>query len=537
MAAPVTRLQPAKLPTLPASTTPEQRYWQSFTSPLLIHEYGSVTSINFCATTPHDFAITSSTLVKVFSSKTRTVAKTISRFKDTAYSAQIRRDGKVLAAADASGLLQIFDLQSRAVLRTWGGEHEMPVQAVRWNPRDLTALATGGDDATVRLWELPVGKSVATLKGHEDYVRSLAYIPGSTFGGIVSGGYDKMAKLWDPRAPGQAALSFSQHAAVEDVLPMPGGTTLLVAAGNTVTVWDIIAAREIAVLANHQKTVTALTQTSGSDGSKRRVLTGALDGHVKIYDAASWTVVHGVKYPKPVLSLGVSPDEKHLAVGMVDGLLSIRTRLSGKQKDAVKEKERAMDLIMKGIDPRSVDANGKKKRSGNKERRLKGMDYKGENEDIVIDIPKRAKRERAFEKKLRKGAFADALDLVLGPKGQGDPMMVLAVVKELVYRGAVTAALANRDEETLEPVLRWCLRCVGDPRMVPVVAEVLEKVLDLYSHALGQSPEFDKLVGKLAARIRMEVGNARMASRAVGMIGLLVAGNNSGVRERAAIEV
>lgn len=530
MAAPVTRLQPAKLPTLPASTTPEQRYWQSFTSPLLIHEYASVTSINFCASTPHDFAITSSTLVKVFSSKTRTVAKTISRFKDTAYSAQIRRDGKILAATDASGLLQIFDLASRAVLRTWSGEHETAVQAVRWNPRDLTALATGGDDATVRLWELPSSKSVTTLKGHEDYVRSLAYIPGSTFGGIVSGCYDKTAKLWDPRAPGQAALTFSHDSAVEDVLPMPGGTTLLVAAGNAVTVWDLVAAREIAVLANHQKTVTTLAQTSGLDGTRRRVLTGALDGHVKIYDAASWSVVHGVKYPKPVLSLAVSPDEKHLAVGMVDGLLSIRTRLSGKQKDAVKERERAMDLIMKGIDPRSVDANGRKKRSGNKERRLKGRDYKGDQEDIIIEAPKRPKKERTFEKKLRKGAYADALDLVLGPNGLGEPMMVLAVVKELVYRGAVTAALANRDEETLEPVLKWCLRCVGDPRMVGIVGEVLEKVLDLYSHALGQSPEFDALVAKLAARIRMEVNNARMASRAVGMIGMLMAGNEGVVQ-------
>lgn len=296
---------------------------------------------------------------------------------------------------------------------------------------------------------------------------------------------------------------------------------MLCATGNVVRVWDVVAAREIAVLSNHQKTVTSLAHTT--TGEKRRVLTGALDGHVKIYDTASWTVVHGVKYPAPILSLAVSPDEKHLAVGMVGGLLSIRTRHSGGEKDTVKEKERAMDLIMKGLDPRAVDK--RKGKSGNKARKLKGLDYKGEEELIIEAVPKRAKKERAFEVDLRKGRYADALDRVLGPTGRGEPSMILTVVKELLYRNAVSKALANRDEEGLRPVIEWCVRCVGDPRMVGVVVEVVEAVLDLYSHALGQSVEFDKLVTRLMTRVNNEVENARQSQRAVGMLGMLVAGN------------
>jgi U3 small nucleolar RNA-associated protein 15 len=527
MAAPVQRLQPTKLPALPSSTTPEQRYWRTFASPLLIHEYSNVTSIHFSPHAPHDFAVTSSALVKVFSSKTRAVSKTISRFKDTAYAGQIRKDGKVMAAADATGTVQVFDLASRAVLRTWTGEHKAAAQALRWNPRELTGLVTGGDDATVRIWDLPARESVTTFTGHDDYVRSVVYLPvggaASSMGGlVVSGSYDTTARIWDPRVGGKAAMTFRHDTAVEDVLAMPGGTTVLCATGNVVRVWDIVAAKEIAVLSNHQKTVTSLAQTAGSE--KRRVLTGALDGHVKIYDTASWTVVHGVKYPAPILSLGVSPDEKHLAVGMVGGLLSVRTRRSGGEKDIVKERERAMDLIMKGLDPRAVDK--KKGKSGNKARKLKGLDYKGQNEEMVIDAaPKRPKKERAFEADLRKGRYADALDRVLGPRGSGEPQMVLTVVKELVYRNAISKALANRDEEGLRPVVEWCVRCAGDPRMVVVVAEVIEKVLDLYSHALGQSVEFDKLVGKLTKRIAGEVTNARQAQRAVGMLGMLIAGN------------
>jgi U3 small nucleolar RNA-associated protein 15 len=524
MAAPVQRLQPTKLPALPSSSTPEQKYWRTFASPLLIHEYSNITSIHFSPHSPHDFAITSASLVKIFSSKTRSVSKTISRFKDTAHAGQIRRDGKVLAAADVTGTVQVFDLASRAVLRTWSDEHKTPVQALRWNPRELTGLVTGADDTTVRIWDLPARESVTTFTGHEDYVRSVAYLPSSTSGLVVSGSYDTTARIWDPRTGGKAGMTFRHDAAVEDVMAMPGGTTLLVAAGNMVRVWDVVAARELAVLSNHQKTVTSLAQTYG--GEKRRVLTGALDGHVKIYDTSSWAVVHGVKYPAPVLSVGISHDEKHLAVGMVGGLLSIRTRRSGGEKDVVKEKERAMDLIAKGIDPRTADQK-KVGKSGNKARKLKGMDYKGNHEDLVIDAAptKKLKKERPFEIDLRKGRYSDALDRVLGPKGRGEPNMILTVVKELIYRNAVAKALANRDEESLRPVIEWCLRCVGDARMVGVVADVVEKILDLYSHALGQSAEFDKLVQRLTLKIKKEVENAQQAQRAVGMLGMLVAGN------------
>jgi U3 small nucleolar RNA-associated protein 15 len=532
MAAPIQRFQPTKLPTLPSATTPEQKFWRTFASPLLIHEYSNVTSIHFSPHAPHDFAVTSSSLVKIFLSKTRAVGKTISRFKDTAYAGQIRRDGKVMGAADASGIIQVFDLASRAVLRTWAGEHKAAVQALRWNPRELTGLVTGSDDTTVRVWDLPARESVVRFTAHEDYVRSVAYIPGgggvattgsgSTAGLVLSGSYDTTAKIWDPRIGRRAAMTLRHDTAVEDVLGIPGGTTVLVAAGNTVRVWDVVAARELAVLNNHQKTVTSLAQTTSE--KRRRVLTGALDGHVKIYDTATWGVVHGVKYPAPILSLGVSPDEKHLAVGMVGGLLSIRTRRSGREQDLIKEKEHAMDLIAKGIDP----LKGKKKViSGNKARRLRGMDYRGANEEHIISAApeSRPKKERAFDVDLRTGRFSDALDRVLGPNGRGEPAMILTVIKELIYQGAVGKALANRDEDSLKPVIEWCIRCVGDPRMVQVVSEVVEKLLDLYSHALGQSVEFDKLIRRLTTRISNEVENARQAQRAVGMVGMLVAGS------------
>lgn len=90
-------------------------------SPIAIKEYAEVSSINFSQVAPYEFAVTSSTRVQIYSSKTHQPKKTISRFKDTAYSGTFRHDGKLVIAGDATGLVQIFDVNSRAILRQFQG--------------------------------------------------------------------------------------------------------------------------------------------------------------------------------------------------------------------------------------------------------------------------------------------------------------------------------------------------------------------------------------------------------------------------------
>lgn len=82
-------------------------------------EFAAVSSIHFSETKPHDFAVTASTRIQIYSSKTHQVKKTISRFKDVAYSGTIRADGRLVVAGDATGLIQLFDIGSRAILRTF----------------------------------------------------------------------------------------------------------------------------------------------------------------------------------------------------------------------------------------------------------------------------------------------------------------------------------------------------------------------------------------------------------------------------------
>jgi U3 small nucleolar RNA-associated protein 15 len=424
MAAEVQLLQPLKLPNGPATVTSEQKYWNAFASELRLdpsQHSSAVTHISIPPPPPSNalssaqdlFAVTTGSRVQIFSSKTRKVVKTISRFgvDDVAHSGNIRRDGRILVAGGDSGAIQAFDVKSRAILKTWK-EHKQPVWVTQWHPTELTNLMSCSDDRTVRLWDLPSDKSTTTFNGHQDYVRCGAFMPAQS-GLMVSGSYDQTVRLWDSRAGGKAVMVFKHAAPIEAVLPMPSGTAVLASAENAISVLDIIAAKPIHMLRNHQKTVTALTLANNGE----RLLSGALDGHVKVFETTGWNVVGGLKYPSPILSLSVIPsqkEDKHIAVGMQSGLLSIKTHLSGEQRAQAREREKEMKALMDGK-IEEYDRGKKRKRGSGWEKRLRGKDYTGETADIVINGNARGKitTGSVWARALRAAQYAKALDLVL----------------------------------------------------------------------------------------------------------------------------
>jgi len=319
-------------------------------------------------------------------------------------------------------------------------------------------------------------------------------------------------------------MVFKHAAAIESVLPMPSGTTLLASADNQISVLDLVAARPVQMLKNHQKTVTSLCVAS--EGS--RVVSGGLDGHVKVFETSGWTVIAGFKYPSPVLSvsvvgIGANREDRHLAVGMQSGLLSIRTRLSGQQKVLAREREREMKALEEGR-IEEYDKKHGKKRQGDK-KRLRGNDFTGESADIVIEGNPRGKirNQSKWESALRKGQYAQSMDLIL-TSPNFDQQNMLTLITALRHRSALRTALKGRDEASLQPVLRWLVKHINNPRHIKLTADVAFLVLDLYAEQMGDSPEVDNLMTQLHRRVRHCTDLAQQATSTQGMLDLLAAG-------------
>lgn len=66
----------------------------------------------------------------------------------------------------------------------------------RDQPPDSTINAIDCCRSTIRLWSLSKGDAVHVLYGHDSFVYSLAAIPDSAGGGLVSGGEDRTMRVW-----------------------------------------------------------------------------------------------------------------------------------------------------------------------------------------------------------------------------------------------------------------------------------------------------------------------------------------------------
>lgn len=527
MAAEVQPITQTKLPARPSSLTPEQTYWRSFKSPLNIKSPSNhpVTHIaqplssSTILTASDVFAVTTGARVQIYSQRTRKLLKSITRFNDTAHSGEVRPDGRILVAGDDTGTIQVFDVNSRAILKTWK-ECKQPVWTTKWNLADNTSLMSCCDDKTVRLWDLPTESSITVFRGHRDYVRTGSFIPTQGNGLLVSGSYDETIRLWDPRAASTPVLTFQHIAPVESVLALRSGSTILASGSNQIAVLDVVAGRPLHMIKNHQKTVTTLCMAS--HGS--RLVSGSLDGHLKVFETTGWNVVAGSKYPSAILSAAVihaggSRDDKHIVVGMSSGSLNMKTRLSGEEKSKQRERAKEMEALLSGK-IEEYDKAAAKKRPRGWERRLRGRDFGGEDADIIIQGNDRAKikKPKKWEQPLQKGRYREALDITLQASNR---LATLTLLNQLRYRSALRASLEGRDEVSLQPLMKWVFDNISHPSFTPICVEVSMNIMDLYSKYLGSSTDLAKQAAKLHLRVKQEVQRARDAHKTIGMLGLL----------------
>ncbi|EPQ59415.1 WD40 repeat-like protein, partial [Gloeophyllum trabeum ATCC 11539] len=481
----------------------ESRYWRQFKHPVFIKEYAPVTSIHFSPSKPHRYAVTSATRVQIYAPRTQKVTKTISRFKDIARSGCIRGDGKLVVAGDDTGLIQVFDINSRAILRTLDS-HKQPVHVTKFSALNHTQVLSCSDDSTVKVWDVPSQSAVTTFVDHTDYVRSGQFSTSNPHL-VLTGSYDTTVRLFDTRTGecemvmgGPDASAGSRNTSpVEQVLMFPSGTVALSTAGPILRVWDLVAGgRCTRALSNHQKTVTSLA----FDSNASRLLSGGLDHMVKVYDVSSYKVVHTMRYPAPVLCVAISPDETHIAAGMSDGTLSVRRR-QPKASEAATDDPFSAAALQSGTFESFLGGSLPAIGEGRVKSKVKSKPV-GDVDELKVES-RRKKRLREYDRLLKGFKYSAALDSVL--RKNVPPTTAFALIQELIHRDGLRTALSGRDDVLLEPVLRLLLKNVSDPRFGEMACDVAGLVIEMYGAVLGQSPLIDSLFLRLRKKVAQEL--------------------------------
>jgi Tol biopolymer transport system component len=163
-------------------------------------------------------------------------------------------DGKTLASGGQDKTIKIWDIATGKEKITFKG-HEEIVYAVAFAP-DGKTLASGSEDGTIRLWDLSTNKEKFCLRGHKE-VRSVAYSrDGKT---LASGDVDGSIKLWN-LATGKEKLTLVGHEVCADSLAFsPDGH--LLASGSTdktIKTWDLTTGKIRSTFASNGNMIDAV---------------------------------------------------------------------------------------------------------------------------------------------------------------------------------------------------------------------------------------------------------------------------------------
>ena len=202
----------------------------------------------------------------------------------TVYSVALAAGGQVLAAGGQDKAVHIWDTASGhqlAVLRGFTG----PVRAVAFSP-DGALLAAGSADHTIRMWNTVRHTIVRVLAGDTGAIEDLAFDPGRAV--LASASADGQIRLWNT-ATGQVDQVISQSGRERtSVAFSPDGRMLAVAAGQTVTLWDVTNLAHPHVASELAGATTALTTLAYSP-TGTMVAAGEANGDAELWNLAART--------------------------------------------------------------------------------------------------------------------------------------------------------------------------------------------------------------------------------------------------------
>ncbi|OKH12943.1 WD40 repeat domain-containing protein [[Limnothrix rosea] IAM M-220] len=204
---------------------------------------------------------------------------------------------------------------SRVVL-----EHIAPIRDLRF-AKDGTQIATASADKTIKLWERSSGKLHQTLRGHTDWVNTVAWHPdGQT---LISGSDDHTVRLWSRDGRSLSRLKAHQNR-VLDVEYSPDGR--LFASSDLDGVIQIWAANGtlLQTLAEHGDRVSSIDFSPDS-----KLLASASDDRtVKVWqrreDDTFFLVTQLEPHSSWVTDVTFSGDGEYLAFSGYDNIIQIR---------------------------------------------------------------------------------------------------------------------------------------------------------------------------------------------------------------------
>ncbi len=242
--------------------------------------------------------------------------------KPQIFALDYRPDGKLIAVGGYKEV-RLLDSAKGKVMATLPG-HAETVRAVAFSKDGKLLAAAGGLPARkgeVKIWDVDQRTVVKTINGHSDCIYAVAFSPDGK--SIATSSYDKLIKLWDVET-GKEIRTLKDHIdAIYALAFTPDGKRLVSgAADRTVKIWDPATGERLYTFGEPADGIN----TIAIDPTGKMVAAAGLDKTIRIWSLGekSGKLLNTlIAQEDAILKLAWSPDGKMLVSSSADKTIKV----------------------------------------------------------------------------------------------------------------------------------------------------------------------------------------------------------------------